>query len=684
MLLPEPMSKILVVGTKDRLPASIELLYGLEDVHVVDFSPDEEGFSLGAPLPAASDASHKLLKLRSMEKDLEVDETKYKEKVPVSKIVPMLDSSIEEIETEMQGTIASKAAKQARLSEAQSKKALLEPFRSIDLDLSMYKGYQNLDVIAGYVHSNPEAQLAEALGGDIELFTNPDGTFIVAFVPVAKADEAQRVLVQTGFTEVAVPEGTGKPEQLASALETEISGLSKELEDVENKIEQLREKHANFILASDEHLSIVVEKSELPLRMGATEHSFVLEAWVPTSEVDKVKKAFADKFQEDIYVEVLEDKARVDVHESEEEMKMEAGLATAEAVAVPMAEETPVKLEHGKGVGHFEFFTKLLSTPRYNEIDPTGVVAIFFPLFFGLMVGDVGYGIPFTVLGYLGLKKCTSKEWRAIATMLFYGGICAIFFGLFLFGDMLGIEFHSANPTELSWSALLGIEFPKVLFNLGDLSVQLGYYTKLGSVKILLYLSLWIGIIHLLIGLCLGFYNQTIRHGLKHAIVEKFSWIMIMVGFALVVLLVMIDVLIRGYPLSLTDPRLVIGTILIVVGLVLAVKGEGGKAIVELPEVMSNVLSYTRLAAIGMSKAGMALAFNFIAIEMLGAEGGIMIIFGLLIFIVGHLMIFILAIISAGLHGIRLQYVELFNKFYEGGGLDFNPLKIKRKHTLEE
>jgi len=684
MLLPEPMSKILVVGTKDRLPASIELLYGLEDVHVVDFSPDEEGFSLGAPLPAASDASHKLLKLRSMEKDLEVDETKYKEKVPVSKIVPMLDSSIEEIETEMQGTIASKAARQARLSEAQSKKALLEPFRAIDLDLSMYKGYQNLDVIAGYVHSNPEAQLVEALGGDMELFTNPDGTFIVAFVPVAKADEAQRVLVQSGFTEVAVPEGTGKPEQLASALETEISGLSKELEDVENKIEQLREKHANFILASDEHLSIVVEKSELPLRMGATEHSFVLEAWVPTSEVDKVKKAFADKFQEDIYVELLEDKTRVDVHESEEEMKMEAGLATAEAVAVPMAEETPVKLEHGKGVGHFEFFTKLLATPRYNEIDPTGAVAIFFPLFFGLMVGDVGYGIPFTVLGYLGLKKCTSKEWRAIATMLFYGGICAIFFGLFLFGDMLGIEFHSANPTELSWSALLGIEFPKVLFNLGDLSVQLGYYSKLGSVKILLYLSLWIGIIHLLVGLCLGFYNQTIRHGIKHAIMEKFSWIMIMVGFALVVLLVMIDVLIRGYPLSLTDPRLVIGTILIVVGLVLAVKGEGGKAIVELPEVMSNVLSYTRLAAIGMSKAGMALAFNFIAIEMLGAEGGIMIIFGLLIFVVGHLMIFILAIISAGLHGIRLQYVELFNKFYEGGGLDFNPLKIERKHTLEE
>jgi V/A-type H+-transporting ATPase subunit I len=85
-----------------------------------------------------------------------------------------------------------------------------------------------------------------------------------------------------------------------------------------------------------------------------------------------------------------------------------------------------------------------------------------------------------------------------------------------------------------------------------------------------------------------------------------------------------------------------------------------------------------------MSKAGMALAFNFIAIELIAPSGGIMLILGLLVFIVGHMMIFILAIISAGLHSIRLQYVELFTKFYEGGGLEFNPLKIIRKHTLEE
>ena len=83
-----------------------------------------------------------------------------------------------------------------------------------------------------------------------------------------------------------------------------------------------------------------------------------------------------------------------------------------------------------------------------------------------------------------------------------------------------------------------------------------------------------------------------------------------------------------------------------------------------------------------MSKAGMALAFNMIALEMIAPGGGIMLVLGLLVFIIGHLMIFILAIISAGLHSIRLEYVELFNRFFEGGGVDFNPLKIIRKHTI--
>jgi V/A-type H+-transporting ATPase subunit I len=127
-------------------------------------------------------------------------------------------------------------------------------------------------------------------------------------------------------------------------------------------------------------------------------------------------------------------------------------------------------------------------------------------------------------------------------------------------------------------------------------------------------------------------------------------------------------------------------------------KAEGATAVLELPGLMSNMISYARLAAIGMSKAGLALAFNTIAFETIlgfdpAANAGagawpadlsiVMIIVAIVILIVGHLTVFILGILSAGMHGIRLHYVELFQKFYEGGGVKFNPLRIVRKRTSE-
>jgi len=304
------------------------------------------------------------------------------------------------------------------------------------------------------------------------------------------------------------------------------------------------------------------------------------------------------------------------------------------------------------------------------------------------MVGDIGYGIPFILLGILGLKKCASKEWRTIATMLFWGGIWATFLGLFLFGDLFGMPIGArwiAEPSytmeqlkvmypygnELSWSSMTQTFLPNP-----------GYLSKLNSVKLFLYITIWIGFLHLTIGYIVGIYNESIRHGFKHAFFHKVSWLMILVGGAFL-LLYFVDLLILQSPVGLDDPRFLIGMVLIMPGIAISLVGEGATTILELPTVLSNVISYTRLAAIGMSKAGMALAFNMIAIEMIAPAGGFAIVAAMLVFFIGHLMIFILAVITAGIHGIRLHYVEQFQKFFSGGGLKFNPLKIVRKYTIE-
>ena len=677
MLMPEQMNRVLIVGSKEDLKKTIDVLYESEAVHLVDFPADEQGFSLGAPLPEASVASQKLIKLRALEKDLELTEESCEKKaVEICKVRADCDITVAELETNLRAVVDKRAKTQTRLNEIQNDKKVLEPFLSIDIPIELYRGYSTLAVATGFVKADPTAAVRQA-SADSEVVISKDGKFIAAFYPKKDAAEVQKALVQFGFVEAPLPNGTGSPVEASKKLDEEESSLNSALEESTKTLDELREKYGCFINATDEQLSIDVQVAETPLRLGSTDHAFVIDGWVPQDKLSALQESIRANFSDHVYLEVLEVAPRREAHGHDTQH--------IENIDYGKKDETPSKQKNNKVVKQFEFLTEMISVPKYNELDPSFVLALTFPLFFGLMVGDVGFGLSFAILGALGLKKCTSPEWRTIATMLFFGGLWATFFGFVMFGEALGMHFgpvwiNGATSVdypygnEITWSWLLSYNLP-----------HLGFFSKLVDVKILLLISLMVGFAHLGIGFGLGMYNKAKRFGVKHAIMEKFSWLMILIGgwFLLIYILDMLVAPLDSWGFPLLDYYLYISLILLLPGIIMAYLGEGGGALLELPGLMSNVMSYTRLTAIAMSKAGLAFAFIELSFKIIGLNG-INAIFAILVFVVGMLMVFILGIISAGMHSIRLHYVELFQKFYEGGGVKFNPLRIVRKWTTEK
>jgi V/A-type H+-transporting ATPase subunit I len=317
-------------------------------------------------------------------------------------------------------------------------------------------------------------------------------------------------------------------------------------------------------------------------------------------------------------------------------------------VSAEAQEQAPSLFANQRLVRPFEPLLGLLALPRYGAFDPTPLMALFFPLFFGMILGDVAYGL--ILLGlmlYLRRRFKSRPMLYSLAEALSMAAVWSILFG-FLFGEFLGT---------------LGEE----------IGLKPLWFDRGQNVQALFLLTIGLGAGHIVLGLSLGVW-EGVRRRSRHMIMEKAAMLT-----ALIAIFLLVAVLTDYLPKPFFTPILA----LLVVGVVLLIYSLGKLGLLlgplELLSTVGNVLSYLRIAAIGLSSVYLAMVANKLA----GLTGNILL--GLIIASLFHALNLVLGTFSPTIQSLRLHYVEFFSKFYQGGGQPFTPFqrsKVGEQMTL--
>ncbi len=682
MLRPAPMARALIVGPRDVLGTAVSTLYDLKLVHIVDHAAGQDDLGIGKPLPAATDASEILVKLRSIANVLQIEEPRGT--ATLEPAAGDLRDRILALELAISEEDATRKKVQALLQDLGHKIEEITPFAQLPLTFEDYRGYDNIEVLAGKAPREITGFEKAVPPSEFEVFAVPG--FLVVFVAKAAAAAMRDFLGQQGFTSVSIPEGRGHPREVLAESLAEKERWEKRLVEIDERLTTLREKYSNFLASAKVHLEIEVEKAEAPLRFAVTDHTFIVEGWVP-EETFPGMKAGLEKIP-DVFVSELE---------SEPGHK---GSTHDEPNAQP-----PVLLTNPKPVKPFEMLVNMFGTPSYHEIDPTLVFSLAFPMFFGIMVGDAGYGLLWMAYGIWLLRRWKNRPWdfwKNLLVAFVWGGFWATVFGVFVFAEAFGVPFH----------APLGAATAAEAFNWSDNILHLSIpifplLEKLHQVPDFIILSVSVAALHLGSGFVIGVFDD-IRHSVRHAL-GKVGWLLILIAIYVVIIVraarwPVIDGSVPwGYaiwngPLSwfprggiamdsvgfgAANPIPMTTIYMLVVGIGLVLVAEGGLHLMEIFGLLANVISYARLAGIGVAEEAVIFALNGIAIEYFVLPGSVVgIIIGIVVMAFSNLLIFLLSTISGTIQGVRLNYVEFFLKFYKGTGTLFRPFGERRKSEV--
>jgi V/A-type H+-transporting ATPase subunit I len=489
-------------------------------------------------------------------------------------------------------------------------------FESLGLERSRRPGVTAFHILVRSdqrdILPNLVAALEELLDGACETVARelPGGeSALLVLVPVSEAVRVERLLADSRLQDVPPPGGYGS--SLVEALprmRERVAAIPSELEASRVERAELLARHAPELRRAAAVVRDQLAQLDALSFTAVTSGLFVLDGWLPSGTEDRLSRALSGGCGDEVVLETLD----------------RAGWE---------GEDVPVVLRNPRLFRPFELLTGMLPLPRYGTIDPTPYVAVTFPMFFGLMLGDAAYGAVLALLDLVMHRRSRpDTPLRAVAEVT---GPCALF--AIIFGVLFGEYFGDLGRRWLGLQPL--------------------WLDRGEAIVPFLLLTLSIGVVHVVLGLALGVLAGARAHP-RQALGRGISAVMILL--IILALLAAVEVL----PHAVLTPAVIALLVAFPVLLVL----EGVVAAVELLSAIGHILSYARIMALGTASVMLAIVAN----QLGGAMGSALI--GALFALLFHLVNFALGLFSPTIHALRLHYVEFFGTFYSPGGTQYQPL----------
>ena len=547
------------------------------------------------------------------------------------------------------------AESKAAVLKVQNQVEALAPWLSLTVPVS-YTGTQKTAVLIGTM-PNPQDQqsILNLLAGavpdveavDVELIsTDKDFTYLAVICMKQDAGKVEEVLRTGGFSKPSSPVQK-IPEEYKKDLEAEITKAQEQVKQLESELAECAVSRQDLELISD-YYRTRAEKYRILGEIPQTASTFAISGYVPAAKADAIVKELSEHYG-----------------------------AAAETEGIKEEEEPPVLLHNNRFSESVEGVLASFGLPAKGEIDPTFFTSIFYVFLFGLMLSDAAYGLIVSLACGIVLLKFPRMETnlRKSVQLFFWCGLSTLFWGVLFggyFGDALDVISETFFGHKISIPAL--------------------WFVPLNEPMRMLLYSMLFGVIHLFTGLALKGYMYIRDHKYMDFVCDVIFWYMLLLGLIGLLIPSSMFAGIAGkqivFPAAL-NAAAKWSAILGAVGIVLF-SGRSSKNpalrialgaydLYNITGWLSDVLSYSRLLALGLATGVIASVVNQMG-SMGGKSIGGVILF-IIVFVIGHVFNMAINLLGAYVHTCRLQYVEFFGKFYEGGGKPFEPFKLKTKYV---